>query len=635
MRIHEILNRFWGYSSFRPLQQDIIEAVLAGNDTLALLPTSAGKSICFQVPALGMDGLCIVVTPLIALMKNQVENLRNKGIKAASIYSGMHHQEIDTLLDNCVYGEIKFLYVSPERLLTPLFIERAKRMNINLLAIDEAHCISEWGYDFRPSYLKIAQFRAQIGNPKTIALTASATKEVAQDICDKLSLKITRPFKLSFARKNISYTVFEMEDKDQKLLDILSKVKGTNIIYVRSRKRAKSTADWLNTKGYQADYYHAGLSIDQRNSKQDKWIKGQLNTIVATNAFGMGIDKSNVRLVIHIDLPESLEAYYQEAGRAGRDELKAYSVVLYRKSDGENLIKKIEDSYPSMEYLRRVYQMLANYYRLPVGGGENETFPFNAAEFQQNFELKSTELFHALKLLETEGFLLMNEAYYSPSKIQFIVNNNELYSFRLSNEKVDHFIKLILRIYGGDLFTDLTQISEAQIAKNYSVPQAEVIRILDFLHQNKIINYIKQNNSPTITYLTQRYDAKSMPINEKAILLRKSRDLNKANSIIHFIQNKMHCRSNIILNYFDEIPEVDCGICDVCLSKKKKDSQIKLEFENYKNKILAVLQTSNNLPEQLINIIEPKREALFIEAIEFLLENNQIKYGLGGELTLV
>ncbi|MES2794479.1 MAG: ATP-dependent DNA helicase RecQ [Bacteroidota bacterium] len=634
MTIHEILKKFWGYDSFRPLQEEVIKAVLSGNDTLALLPTSAGKSICFQVPAMAIEGICIVVTPLIALMKNQVENLRNKGIKAVAIYSGMHHQEIDTLLDNCVYGEVKFLYVSPERLTTPLFIERVKRMNINLLAIDEAHCISEWGYDFRPAYLKIIEFKALIPTVNQIALSASATKEVALDICERLNLKNPKQFRLSFARKNISYSVIENEDKDRKLLDILTKVKGTNIIYVRSRKRAKSTSDWLNSKGFNTDFYHAGLAHDQRNSKQDNWIKGKTNTIVATNAFGMGIDKSNVRLVIHLDLPESLEAYYQEAGRAGRDELKAYAVILYTINDANNLITKIEEAYPPTDYLRRVYQMLANFYHIPIGGAENETFPFNSVEFQQNFDLKIGELFKAIKILESEGFIQLNEAFNNPSKIQIIVNNNELYSFRLTNERVDNFIKLLLRMYGGDLFTDFQTISETLIAKNYLLPVVEIVKLLDFLHSNKIINYLKQSNLPTITYLSPRYDAKLLPIKEQNILFRKNRDLNKAKAMINFANQENQCRSKIILEYFNEIVESDCGICDNCLKNKKLGKNFNEEIGSYQVKITLLLEAGPMSAEQLKNTIFPKSEKLFTEAIELLLENDHLIYTHNGDLIL-
>jgi ATP-dependent DNA helicase RecQ len=634
MTIHEILKKFWGYDSFRPLQQEIIESVLAGNDTLALLPTSAGKSICFQIPALATEGICIVVTPLIALMKNQVENLKKKGIKAVAIFSGMHYQEIDTLLDNCIYGDIKFLYVSPERLLTPLFLERAKQMNINLLAIDEAHCISQWGYDFRPPYLKIAEFKSVIPNVTTIALTASATNEVATDIIEKLQFRNTSQFRLSFERKNISYSVLETEDKDKKLIDILTKVKGTSIVYVRSRKRAKSTSDWLNSKGFNCDFYHAGLNLEQRNTKQDNWIIGKTNTIVATNAFGMGIDKSNVRLVIHLDLPESLEAYYQEAGRAGRDELKAYAVILYNKIDAENLIGKIEESYPPIEYLRRVYQMLANFYHIPIGGAEGESFSFNSLGFQHNFDLKSTELFHGLKLLQDEGFLVLNEAFNNPSKIQIIVNNSELYDFRLSNERYDNFIKLLLRMYGGELFTDFQTISEAQIASKFMLQLSEIIKMLDYLAQNNIINYQKQSQLPTITYLTPRFDAKLLPIQEKNILFRKNRDLQKANAMCNYASNASLCRSNIILQYFNEIPESKCSVCDVCIGEKNKNKNHQPEIDLYKSQILSVVENTTINPDQLKNTLIPKSEKLFIEAIKLLLEEGKLKYNQQGELLI-
>lgn len=631
--IHEILKQYWGYNSFRPLQKEIIESVLEDNNTLALLPTSAGKSICFQVPALALDGICIVITPLIALMKNQVENLKNKGIKAVAIYSGMHRFEIDTLLDNCIYGDVKFLYVSPERLSTELFVERAKQMNINILAIDEAHCISEWGYDFRPPYLKIADFKKLIPNVKTIALTASATKEVALDICEKLEFKNKKEFRLSFYRKNISYSVIETEDKDQKLLDILNKVPGTNIIYVRSRKRAKSTADWLNSKGFNCDFYHAGLSLEQRNTKQDSWIKGKTNTIVATNAFGMGIDKSNVRLVIHFDLPESLEAYYQEAGRAGRDELKAYAVILYNNIDAENLITKIEEAYPPIEFIRRVYQMLANFYHIPIGGADGESFQFDSVAFQKNFDLKINELFHALKILENEGFILMNEAFKNPSKIQFLVNNSELYNFRISNENIDNFIKLMLRMYGGELFTDLQQISEADLAKNYFVPISEISTMLDLLQKQNIITYLKQGFLPTITFLTPRYDAKLLPIQERRLRLLKNRELTKANSMINYALATDKCRSNLILQYFNEIPEQGCGACDYCVSQKRKKNFNSLDLENYKNQILILLENIQPInPEALKNTLLPQKEKVFINAIELLLEADRIKYNSNGEL---
>jgi ATP-dependent DNA helicase RecQ len=635
MTIHEILKKFWGYDSFRPLQQEIIESVLAGNDTLALLPTSAGKSICFQIPALATEGICIVVTPLIALMKNQVENLKKKGIKAVAIFSGMHYQEIDTLLDNCIYGDIKFLYVSPERLSTTLFLERAKRMNINVLAIDEAHCISQWGYDFRPSYLKIAEFKSVIPDATTIALTASATKEVAADIIEKLNFTANnRQFRLSFERKNISYSVLETEDKDKKLIDILTNVKGTSIVYVRSRKRAKSTSDWLNSKGFNCDFYHAGIALDQRNTKQDNWIKGKTNTIVATNAFGMGIDKSNVRLVIHLDLPESLEAYYQEAGRAGRDELKAYAVILYNKIDADNLIGKIEESYPPIEYLRRVYQMLANFYHIPIGGADGETFSFSSVDFQHNFDLKSTELFHGLKLLQDEGFIVLNEAFNNPSKIQIVVNNSELYDFRLNNERYDNFIKLLLRMYGGELFTDFQTISEGQIAKNFMFQLPEITKMLDFLAQNNIINYQKQSQLPTITYLTPRYDAKLLPIQERNILFRKNRDLEKANAMCNYASNTSQCRSNIILQYFNEIPESKCGVCDVCIAEKNKFKNTQPEIDLYKAQILSVVENTTINPDQLKNTLIPKSEKLFVEAIKLLLEEGKLKYNQVGELLI-
>jgi ATP-dependent DNA helicase RecQ len=633
--IYQILKKYWGYDTFRPLQEDIIHAVLNGKDTLALLPTSAGKSICFQVPALAMEGICIVVTPLIALMKNQVENLRKRGINAVAIFSGMHRAEMDTLLDNCIYGEVKFLYVSPERLGAEIFIERVKKMKVNLLAIDEAHCISQWGYDFRPPYLKIADFRQIIPQAKLIALTASATIEVKQDIIDKLNYKNIAEFRQSFARKNISYSVFDTEDKDKKTLDILGKVPGSSIIYVRSRKKAKSTADWLKSKGFNADFYHAGLSNEQRNQKQDAWIRGKTTTIVATNAFGMGIDKADVRLVLHTDLPESLEAYYQEAGRGGRDEQKAFAVVLFNQLDTEILIEKIETAYPEIEFLRRIYQMLANYFHIPVGSGNTETYPFDIAAFQKNFDIaNSTMLYNGLKLLENEGFIILNEAFYNPSKVQIVVSNAQLYDFRIRNENLDSFLKTLLRIYGGELFTDFQKIDEQQIAKVFLIKVEEVIKYLNILNDQQIIMYQKQTNLPQITYLTPRYDAKLLPINAQQIALRKNRDLEKSKAMINYVLNMKHCRSKIIQEYFNENTISGCGICDICLTKNKEKTTQTPLIEAYKKQILACVPHGEISINQLKNTLMPAKEKYFLEAVQILLEDGNIVFDSVGNLKM-
>ncbi|HEY1056091.1 MAG TPA: ATP-dependent DNA helicase RecQ, partial [Emticicia sp.] len=492
----EILLKYWQHETFRPLQEDIINSVLAGNDTLAILPTGGGKSICFQVPALQMEGVCIVVTPLIALMKDQVEQLKKRGIKAAAIYSGMHRTEIDYTLDNFVYGDYKFLYVSPERLLTEIMQERTKRMKVCLLAIDEAHCVSQWGYDFRPPYLKIPDFRKFAPNAPMIALTATATKDVKADIQQKLGLRNTKVFQQSFARANISYSAFCEESKERKLFDILQKVQGSAIVYVRSRRRTKEISDWLNRNRIPSEFYHAGLAMNDRFKKQEAWIKNQVRVIVATNAFGMGIDKPDVRVVVHLDLPENLEAYYQESGRAGRDGLKSYAILLYFKSDLTDIYKQIEQKYPPIENLKRIYQALANYFKLAVGAENFESYDFDFQEFIGTFGLVANDTHNALKKLEDEGLIQLSDSYFSPSKLIFKVDNHALYNFQLKNANYDKFTKMLLRMYGGQLFTDFTVISESAIARNFFAQNSEVEKMLEYLHEVGIATYQKQKSTP-------------------------------------------------------------------------------------------------------------------------------------------
>jgi ATP-dependent DNA helicase RecQ len=569
----EILKRYWGYPVFRELQEDIVQSLMAGKHTVALLPTGGGKSICFQVPALCMPGICIVVSPLIALMKDQVYQLKKRGIKAIAIYSGMSKREIDHALDNCIFGDFKFLYVSPERMKTDLFLARSKKMQINMLAIDEAHCISQWGYDFRPPYLEIANFIEELKIEKVIALTASATREVKEDIISKLGLKEAVVFKKSFARSNLSYSVFDLENKDQKMVEILTNVKGSAIVYVRSRKRTQLIAQFLRKHGISSDYYHAGLTSDERSKKQDAWIHNQVRVMVATNAFGMGIDKPDVRSVVHYDLPDSLEAYYQEAGRAGRDERKAYAVALFHKVDIENLEKRTEQMAVSVELIRRVYQALANYYKLAVGSNALTCYTFDYEQFTKNFNLPTVETYYALNKLQDEGLIQISDVFHPTSRLLFLLSHEEVYRFQVAHSAVDRIIKALMRLYGGELFSDYQQIQERDLAKLLKESENAIYKQLEYLHQSEIVEYQRGNDRPQITFLTPRYEMNSLPLNKEQIAWRKQVAFDKTKAVVGYMTSAKSCRTRVIQNYFDEISEIDCGVCDVCLNKKKLQQQ--------------------------------------------------------------
>lgn len=631
--IHDILKKYWNYDTFRPLQQNIIEAVLAGQDTLALLPTGGGKSLCFQVPALTQEGVCIVVTPLIALMKDQVEQLRRRRIMAAAIYSGMNWHEIDIVLDNCIHGTTKFLYVSPERLRTDIFLARVKQMKVCLLAIDEAHCISQWGYDFRPAYLQIAEFRKLIPTVPLIALTASATEPVKADICQKLEMSQPAIFQATFARSNLSYSAFFEENKEARLLKILQNVQGSAIIYVRNRRRTKEVADWLNRQGIRSEFYHAGLPTKQRSDKQEAWIRNRVRVMVATNAFGMGIDKPDVRVVIHIDLPDNLEAYYQEAGRAGRDGQKAYAVALYSSKDLNELIRVVDQKYPPIELTRRVYQALANYYRIPVGGGEFENFDFDLQDFTGTFGLPISETHFALKLLEEEGFIQLSEAYNSSSKIHIIVDNRVLYELQLKYPQYDSFIKLLLRMYGGEVFTQFVYISETAIGQKHYSMEPEVIGLLQGLHDKGVLVYDKQRDKPQFSFTTPRYDANQMPINALAIEEKQKTDYRRIEAVSNYVQHTTRCRTQLLQQYFGEETPQTCGICDNCLAKKKKGMPAP-EHQKLRSEILRLLGMSPLTPQQLIATFGIKNEQSAIEAIRELLEEEVVIYEKEGTLRL-
>jgi len=628
----EILKQYWGFKEFRHLQQDIIHSVLEGHDILALLPTGGGKSLCYQLPALCMEGLCLVISPLIALMKDQVDQLNKKGIKAYAVYTGLTHHEIDIILDNCIYGEVKLLYVAPERLQTDLFIERVQKMKINLFAVDEAHCISQWGYDFRPAYLKIAEFRkTYLPKINTIALTATATDKVVGDIIDKLELRNTKEFKSSFRRDNLALAVRKVEDKERKLLEIIKNVPGTSCVYVRNRRRTKELTNLLLQNDISADYYHAGLSYDLRTKKQDLWQKGMTRVIVATNAFGMGIDKANVRSVIHFDLPDTLEAYYQEAGRAGRDGKKAYAVILFHPGDKDLLYNYFDNSHPSLDFLKRVYQSLANYYKIAVGSNRLSFYDFDITDFCQNFNLQYSETYQAIRKLEEEGFVELNESFYHPSKISINLQNEELYNFQIANASFDPIIKSLLRLYGGESFTNFVRISENQIARMLNTTTLKVKNLLNHLNDLKIITYDRMRDKPQLAFITPRYDAAKLPLNNQRLNERRKIKKDKIDAIISYVENDQLCRTSMILEYFGELTYEDCGYCDTCIEKKKTNSRS--DHQRIREMIVYELNKGPKLPEELTKLFDDNELSILEQIIRDMNDQGEVKYDQLGRLT--
>jgi len=617
----EILNRYWGYPAFRPLQAEIVQSVLAGNETMALLPTGGGKSICFQVPGICLDGICLVVSPLIALMKDQVQQLTQRGIKAVALFSGMTSREIDITLDNCIYGEIKFLYVSPERLKSSLFLTRAAKMKINMLAIDEAHCISQWGYDFRPPYLEIAEFKKAMNISKIIALSASATADVEKDIIEKLEMKDPAIFRKSFSRANLSYSAFRVEQKEQKMLQILQSVPGSNIVYVNSRKRTREISDWLQREKIGADFYHAGLSAAERSMRQERWIQNRVRVIVATNAFGMGIDKPDVRSVIHLDFPDSLEAYYQEAGRAGRDEKKAYAVLLYHDQDLVQIRERIERSTVDLVFVKKVYQSLANYYKLAIGSGANTSYDFDYNIFTEQYNLPVYENFHALKVLEDEGLIQITEGYFQLSRLIILISRESLYEFQVSHARLDPIIKGILRLYGGEIFSQYIEIKENEIARLLKVTKDEITKALNLLMQFQVIDYQRASVNSQIHFLIPRQDANNLPIDKAFLDWRKKVALTKAKHVITYAKSKHICRTRMLQAYFNEQTEENCGVCDYCLNKsaeRKGNQLIKLiDLISEKGVTLGDLASKLNIsPEEVLRQVRLLVEDDLVEIVD-------------------
>lgn len=628
MDIKQILQKYWGHSSFRPLQEDIINSVLEGRDALALMPTGGGKSICFQVPALYKEGICLVITPLIALMKDQVANLYKRGINAVAVYSGMSSREIDIMLDNCVYGSVKFLYVSPERLTTDLLRSRLQKMNVNLVAIDEAHCISQWGYDFRPPYLRIAEIRQYTKNAPFLALTATATTKVIDDICEKLEFQKQNVFRKSFERKNLVYAVLKEEDKLKRLNIICNKIKGIGIVYVRNRRKTREISDFLNKNGIVADYYHAGLDNITREKKQIGWMSEKTRVVVATNAFGMGIDKPNVRFVAHMDLPDSPESYFQEAGRAGRDLKKSYAVLLFNKADILDAQKFLELSYPSLNFIKKVYNTLGNYLQIPIGGGINTSHNFELNSFCDNYQFNPVLTFNAIRFLEKEGYVAISEALRNPSRIIFLLNKEELYRFQVANPKYDPVIKTLLRSYTG-LFTSYCKIDENEIAKRLNISKENFITILKRLKQYNIIDYQPQNEKPLITFLTERIIEKNLTIAQENYHNLKKRAYERMDAMINYAQSENKCRSLMLLDYFGEKSNDPCGNCDVCLERNKLNLS-KQEFDKVVEIVKPILTENPMTIDQLMTSIKTNiPEKKIIKVIQWLKDHNKVIFEPG------
>ncbi len=567
-RYLEVLKKYWGYDSFRAIQPDIIQSIGAGRDTLGLMPTGGGKSLTFQVPALAMEGICLVVTPLIALMKDQVSNLQKRGIKAMSIHSGMSRDEINVALDNCIFGGFKFLYLSPERLSTEMFLAKLPLMQVSILAIDEAHCISQWGYDFRPSYLKVAEVRTYIPDVPVLALTATATPQVVDDIMDKLHFKTPNVFKMSFSRPNLAYVVRHCENKEAQLVKIINSIPGSGVVYVRNRKKTKEYAELLMRNNISAAWFHAGLRQDEKDTLQSDWTNDKIRIIVSTNAFGMGIDKPDVRVVVHMDSPDSLEAYFQEAGRGGRDGKKAYAVLLWSDNDAAKLNKSLETSYPEQDVIKRVYEALGNFFQIGVGSGAELNCDFNIGAFCKAYQLNIITVVNSLKILERAGYIEFSEDVDLGSRVMIIAGRDELYRVQVASEDLDRFVKVLLRSYTG-LFTEYVHIDEDLIAKRCNASRQDVYEWLVRLGKLRIVKYIPAKKTPLIYWNVDREDVKYVSLPRHAYLDRKNDYSERIKYVIEYGTSLSVCRSRLLLSYFGDKGAENCGMCDVCLSKKK------------------------------------------------------------------
>ena len=622
-KYQEILKQYWGYDSFRDLQEEIITSIGEGKDTLGLMPTGGGKSITFQVPALAQEGICIVITPLIALMKDQVQNLRKREIKALAIYSGMTRQEILTALENCIFGNYKFLYISPERLDTEIFRTKLRSMKVSMITVDESHCISQWGYDFRPAYLKIAEIRELLPEVPVLALTATATLEVVTDIQARLKFREGNVFRMSFERKNLAYIVRKTDNKTKELLYILQRISGSAIIYVRNRRRTKEITELLMNEGITADFYHAGLDNAVKDLRQKRWQSGEVRVMVATNAFGMGIDKPDVRIVLHLDLPDSPEAYFQEAGRAGRDGEKAYAVILYSKSDKTTLHKRVVDTFPDKEYILNVYEHLQYYYQMAMGDGFQCIREFNLEEFCRKFKYFPVPVDSALKILTQAGYLEYTDEQDNSSRILFTIRRDELYKLREMGKEAEALIQSILRSYTG-VFTDYAYISEESLAIRTGLTRQQIYNILVTLTKRRIVDYIPRKKTPYIIYTRERLELRFLHIPASVYEERKARYEARIKAMEEYVTTENICRSRMLLRYFGEKNEHNCGQCDVCLSKRATDNLSEKSYEEVKRQILNLLSHSPLTPAETADQIKAEKEDIG-QVIRYLLDEGELK----------
>ena len=622
-KYQEILKQYWGYDSFRDLQEEIITSIGEGKDTLGLMPTGGGKSITFQVPALAQEGICIVITPLIALMKDQVQNLRKREIKALAIYSGMTRQEILTALENCIFGNYKFLYISPERLDTEIFRTKLRSMKVSMITVDESHCISQWGYDFRPAYLKIAEIRELLPEVPVLALTATATPEVVTDIQARLKFREGNVFRMSFERKNLAYIVRKTDNKTKEILYILQRISGSAIIYVRNRRRTKEITELLMNEGITADFYHAGLDNAVKDLRQKRWQSGEVRVMVATNAFGMGIDEPDVRIVLHLDLPDSPEAYFQEAGRAGRDGEKAYAVILYSKSDKTTLHKRMVDTFPDKEYILNVYEHLQYYYQMAMGDGFQCIREFNLEEFCRKFKYFPVPVDSALKILTQAGYLEYTDEQDNSSRILFTIRRDELYKLREMGKEAEALIQSILRSYTG-VFTDYAYISEESLAIRTGLTRQQIYNILVTLTKRRIVDYIPRKKTPYIIYTRERLELRFLHIPPSVYEERKARYEARIKAMEEYVTTENVCRSRMLLRYFGEKNEHNCGQCDVCLSKRATNDLSEESYEEVKRQILDLLSHNPLTPAETADQIKAEKEDIG-QVIRYLLDEGELK----------